>query len=469
MLRTYLCFYYITASHSQEISAIRQAFGFFPYYRLAPAACHAWQGSGNLRGMRVPLPLLPLLCLLLSVVPGFGSDVLPGIDVLEKGGFRELQGKRVGLLTNPAGVNRMGVSTIDVLRRAPEVDLVALFGPEHGIYGDEKANAVVQDRTDPRTGLPVFSLYGKTRRPTPEMLARIDVLVVDLQDLGVRSYTYAACMRYAMEECFKAGKEIVVLDRPNPLGGLKVDGPPMEKELMSYVGAFQTPYVHGLTIGELARMAKGTPGWLEVDPKVARHGKLTVIPMQGWQREMLWTDTGLRWMPTSPAIPDLSAAMGYSMTGLGCQMGGFVHGFGTRYPFRLLQYSGKTPEEIEAALRAANIPGLDYRVVHFEENGKAHRGVYLIVKDWQALRPTEISFHLMRIAGQWNAEAGKANPFAEATEAEASLFNKHTGSTALWQVLVRDSAHLNAKAFVDAWQRQALTFQKQSRKFWLYK
>lgn len=423
---------------------------------------------------------LPRLSAILSIVLlfvfGLSSQVVAatekihlGIDVLQQRDFDVLKGKRVGLLTHPAGVNRDGISTIDVLRRAPQVKLVALFGPEHGIYGNEKANVPIDNRTDPRTGLPVYSLYGKYRRPTPQMLAKIDVMVIDLQDLGVRSYTYVSAMRYTMEECFRHGKEVVVLDRPNPLGGLKVDGPPLDKEWMSYVGAFRVPYVHGLTIGELTRLSQALPGWLDIDPETARKGKLTIIPMKGWSRNMLWTDTGLRWVPTSPAIPDLSAAMGYSMTGLGCQLGGFVHGYGTRYPFRLLQYSGKKPEQIEAALRAARIPGLDYKIVSFQENGRTHRGVYVVVTDWQVLKPTEISFHLMRIAAQWAAEDGKPNPFAAATADQGSLFNKHTGSTAWWNALTRDGRNVEIAPFVSQWASQAQVFHNTSRRWWLYR
>jgi uncharacterized protein YbbC (DUF1343 family) len=228
-----------------------------------------------------------------------------GIDVLEADGFALLRGKRVGLLTHPAGVNRQGRSTVDVMRTTPFVNLVALFGPEHGIYGDEKANVPVDDKIDPRTGLPVYSLYGKFRTPTAKMLANIDVLVVDLQDIGTRSYTYVSCMKYAMRACFKAGKEFVVLDRPNPLGGIKVDGPPLDADWMSYVGEFRVPYVHGLTIGELARMCKHAPGVLGVDDAVRQSGKLTVVPMRGWNRAMRWSETGLKWVPTSPPLSDI--------------------------------------------------------------------------------------------------------------------------------------------------------------------
>ena len=184
-----------------------------------------------------------------------------GIDVLIGSQVHKLANKKVGLLTHPAGVNRDGVSTIEILRREPKIYLTALFGPEHGIYGNEKANVFIHNRNDPQTGLPVYSLYGKYRKPSPEMLKGLDVLVIDLQDLGVRSYTFVSCMRLAIEACFENDVEVVVLDRPNPLGGLKVDGPLLEKRWMSYVGAYRVPYVHGLTIGETGYYGSET-SWL---------------------------------------------------------------------------------------------------------------------------------------------------------------------------------------------------------------
>jgi len=387
-----------------------------------------------------------------------------GIDVLEQSGFRAVAGKRVGLLTHPAGLNRRGESSIDVLRRAPNVRLVALFGPEHGIYGDEKANAPVADRIDPRTGLPVYSLYGPYRKPSARMLAGLDALVIDLQDVGVRSYTYVSCMRYAMEACFENGVEVVVLDRPNPLGGLKVDGPPLDREWRSYVGAFHVPYVHGLTIAELARIAKHSPGWMETPNAVREKGRLTLVPMRGWRRSMLWTDTGLRWVPTSPYIPDLSAVLGYAMTGLGAQEGGFTHGIGTPYPFRLLRYEGKSPAELKAALEAKRIPGLAYRIVRTRSAaGAPVTGVYVSVADWARVRPTELSFHMMRLAAAWSP----GNPFAQSKN--PALFNKHVGSTAWWEEISRRGAQARVELFVDHWTRQAEHFQSQAKRFWIYR
>lgn len=396
---------------------------------------------------------------------GAAERIHLGIDHLQERNFRPLWGKRVGLLTNPAGVNRFGRSTIEVLRASDRVQLVALFGPEHGIYGNEKANEPIPDRIDPRTNLPVHSLYGAYRKPTPEMLANIDTLVIDLQDVGVRSYTYVSCMRLAMQACFEQGKEVVVLDRPNPLGGLKVDGPMLDKRFESYVGAFPVPYVHGLTIGELARMLKEVPGWLGVEETVRLRGRLVVVPMKGWRRRMLWSDTGLDWVPTSPAIPDLAAAFGYSMTGLGAQLGNFRHGYGTEFPFRLLTYEGKAPHQIQAALQNKNIPGLSFKSIRFKRpNGEIGTGVYVIIDDWNALRPTEISFWMMQIAATW----GPGNPFRSAPGPQALLFNKHVGSEAWWQALISRGSAVDVRRFVEENARKAKAFQRWSQRFWIY-
>ena len=232
--------------------------------------------------------------------------VMLGIDVLVADGFDAVKGKRIGLLTHPAGVNRRGERTIDVLRRAPGVKLVALYGPEHGINGDVPAATNVPDSVDQRTGLPVFSVYGRYRKPTKAMLKGLDAMVIDLQDIGTRSYTFVNVMKWTMESCFENNVEVIILDRPNPLGGLKVDGPLLDAKLAvnNGVGAFRVPYVHGLTIGELARLAKDEqpPGGLAVSDAVRAHGKLTVIPMRGWTRAMRWPETGLAWVPTSNGI-----------------------------------------------------------------------------------------------------------------------------------------------------------------------
>jgi len=389
-----------------------------------------------------------------------------GIDSLAERDFDILAGKRVGLLTHPAGVNRNGRSTVDILAEAPQVALVALFGPEHGVYGDAAASEKVEDQIDRRTGLPVYSLYGDTRKPTPAMLEGIDVMVVDLQGIGARSYTYISAMKLAMEACFQNGVEFVVLDRPNPLGGLKIDGPIMETRWMSYVGDYRIPYVHGLTIGELARMLKEVPGWLDVEPAVRRQGSLTIVPMRGWYRWMRWPQTGLRWVPTSPNIPDLSAVLGYAMTGLGTQIGPFRHGIGTPYPFRLLSHPEYSPRRLAQVLEGLEIPGLSFRVTRYQQSsGQVTRGVYVVADNYRDLRPTALSFHLMALTCEW---AAPRNPFAEASKAEQTLFNKHVGSTRWWRDLLTECPEVDVGAFLAFTAREAATFRDFSAQYYLY-
>ncbi len=392
--------------------------------------------------------------------------VMLGIDVLEADGFVAVRGKRLGLLTHPAGVNRRGTSTIEVLRRAPGVQLVALYGVEHGIDGVIPASKNYQDTVHAGTGLPVFSLYnGKSRKPTPAQLKSIDALVIDLQDIGTRSYTFISAMKVCMEACFENGKEVIVLDRPNPLGGLKVDGPPLDSDLMSYVGAFRVPYVHGLTIGELAIVAKNTPGVLTVPEATRTKGKLTVIAMRGWRRSMRWPETGLKFVPTSPYVRNFGAAAGYAMTGLGCEIGGFQHGVGSGYPFRTLSFPKKSPEELKRALDRLRLPGVSFSVIGTTDSkGKPMRGVYTEITDWNAWRPTELSLHMMQLAAAWSPK----NPFAAAAANEADLFRKHTGSRALWQALVRDGSKTNVAALHEEWRQRAVAYQQQTRRFWLY-
>lgn len=390
-----------------------------------------------------------------------------GIDVLQANNFQQIKGKRIGLLTHPAGVNRRGQSTIDVLRQARGTKLVALFGPEHGIYGDEKANKAIADRIDSRTGLPVFSLYGEYRWPSNRMLQGLDAMVIDLQDIGVRSYTYVSCMIRTMESCFANGIEVIVLDRPNPLGGLKVNGPTLDREWRSYVGDIYTPYLHGLTIGEIAYMARHTKGWIRSDRVSAtqlRRAKLTIVPMRGWNRSMLWPATGLRWIPTSPYIQNLSAVLGYAMVGLGAQEGGFSHGIGTSLPFRFLRYKGKSVFQVQQALSQLNLPGLHFKIHETQTKaGTAIQGVYVQVTNWQALRPTEVSFYMMQLTAAW--EPGHSF----AASKKANLFNKHVGSSAWWNEISTRDSQARVAPFINLWEAEARKFQKKASRYWLYK
>lgn len=392
--------------------------------------------------------------------------VMLGIDVLEEQGFAILKGKRVGLLTHRAGVNRKGEPSIDVLRRAKDVKLVALYAVEHGLRGDLPAEKTYPDQPDPRTGLMVYSLYnGKSRMATAAQLKAIDVLVVDLQDIGTRSYTYVSAMRLAMEACFKAGKEVVVLDRPNPLGGLKVDGPLLDAQWTSYVGAFRVPYVHGLTIGELARMAKEAPGVLEIAPELREKGKLTVIPMKGWRRNMHWPETGLKWVPTSPKIQDYEAVLGYPMTGLGCYLGGFKHGVGDQHWFRGVSHLTLKSELVERELKAFNIPGIQFKRIGVTNgDGKPGTGIYVQISDFDAWHPTELSFYLMKLACKYEPQ----NPFSAARKGIANGFLRHMGSTTFFEALKKEGGKVDVAAFMKDCQAKCSIYQQQVKKYWLY-
>lgn len=417
-------------------------------------------------------PAAPQFKIELARPPAAKPRVMLGIDVLEADGFAALQGRRVGLLTHPAGVDRAGRSTIDVLRHAPGVKLVALFGPEHGIYGDAAANAPIANSVDPKTGLPVYSLFGGTRKPTKAMLRGIDALVIDLQDIGSRSYTFASAMRRALEGCFENDVEVIVLDRPNPLGGIKVGGPLLDAawSRQNYVGAFRVPYVHGLTIGELARMTKGAPS-PDFPEAIRQRGKLTVIAMRGWERSMRWPETGLTWVPTSGLLPDWEAVQGYPMTGLATFWDpprmdiGFRHGLGPNFPYRGLSFKGVSLDTLERELRALNVPGVKFRRIQTSDReGRPMSGMYVDIVDYDAWQPTELNAHLMKLACRLSG----TNPFAAVPGRKFDLFLRHLGSASFLAALARDGADVDVSAWIQRWREEAAIYRQQSRKYWLY-
>ncbi|OGR86146.1 MAG: hypothetical protein A3A86_03130 [Elusimicrobia bacterium RIFCSPLOWO2_01_FULL_60_11] len=271
------------------------------------------------------MKLSPLLVSFFLAAQPACAKVLLGIDVLEKGGFKELKGKNVGLITNHTGMDSKGRSTIDVLHAAPGVKLVKLFSPEHGIRGRAEHGKAVEDGKDAKTGLPIFSLYGKTQRPTADMLKGLDALVFDIQDIGTRFYTYTTTLAYALEESARAGIEFVVLDRPNPLTGSIVEGVPLDPSIKHFTAYLQVPVRHGLTVGEIAKWHNGT-AWI--------HARLTVVQMQGWSRPMSWEDTGLKFRPTSPNIRTVTAAVLYPGIG-GFEATNLSVGRGTSEPFEV--------------------------------------------------------------------------------------------------------------------------------------
>jgi uncharacterized protein YbbC (DUF1343 family) len=402
--------------------------------------------------------------------------VMLGIDVLEAEGFAPLRGKRLAVLSQRASVDGRGISTVDVLRSAPGLRLVALFATENGVSGEVTSGKIFGDEDDRRTGLMIYSLYnGRTHQPTAAQLKGIDALVIDLQDIGTRSYTFTGAMKQAMEGCFLHNVEVIVLDRPNPLGGLKVDGPILDPPWVgpNLVNEFPVPYVHGLTIGELARYAKGQPGVLKVPDAARQNGRLSVIAMRNWRRNMRWSETGLTWVPTSPYIPDFAAVIGYPMTGLGCFMadppnavGGFRSGVGSEYPFRGISNKYVKSEVLERILDDLHLPGIGFRRVSVADpkTGKPATGLFIEVTDWDAWRPTELNFYLMKLDCRFSPR----NPFAAAIPSKVNSFMKVMGSAAFFTDLKLHGANVDVGAYLRDWYVKAKIFQEQSRRYWLY-
>jgi len=286
--------------------------------------------------------------------------------------------KKVGLVTNQSGVNSSGKSTIAVLHELPDTQLVALYGPEHGIDGTAKAGAYIESYIHPTLGIPVYSLYGATRMPTAQMLSGLDLLIFDVQDIGARSYTYISTLNYCMVAAEKHNLPIVVLDRPNPLGGLIVEGPVMEERFISFVGVDVLPMAHGMTIGELA---------LYFNRKI--EADLTVVPMEGYRRNMIYQDTGLAWVQTSPNIPDLMSVFGYMVAGLG-------EGTGVFQADQFKWVGGQGLDEVEYAglLNNASLPGIIFIP---EKRGNAG-GVRLNITDYRLFNPARTGIHVLSYA-----------------------------------------------------------------------
>ena len=268
-----------------------------------------------------------------------------------------IRGFHVGLLTNSAGVNTKLESSIDVFYNHPQIDLVTLFSPEHGIRGAVYAGDPVNDAIDTQTGLKVYSLYGKNHQPSEKMLADLDIILIDLQDTGLRSYTYIYSMAEMMKAAAESGNRIIILDRPNPLGGIRVEGNILEKDFESFVGMYPIPYRYGMTIGELAQLFNTEFG-IGCD--------LTVIPMLNWKRDMLWQDTGLQWVPTSPHMPDGFTPLFSCITGPIGELQTVSNGVGYTSPFELLGAPWIKAYELAESLNSLNLAGVYFRPVFYK-------------------------------------------------------------------------------------------------------
>lgn len=388
-----------------------------------------------------------------SIQPGTGGGVAPGIDVLAESGFAAVRGKRVGLILNQTSASRNGTPTRVVLQRALGRNFTSLYTPEHGLDGKEKAGIHVSSRRDPVTGLPAYSLYGDNRKPAPFMLSNIDVMLFDLQDIGSRSYTYISTMALAMEACAEQRKEFIVLDRPNPLGGQRVQGPPLETRWKSFVGQVPVPYVHGMTAGELARMINAY-GWIKSRPS------LNVIPMRGWQRNMAWTDTGLRWIPTSPNIPGPLSPFYYATTGILGGLDGVDIGIGTSRPFEYAGGKGIQPGEFCASLNARQISGVRFSP-YYSTRKPGFAGAQLSIDPHGG---TDLLSLAVILAGEVCRRT--SNVPIRATRGDTrTLFHKVYGSDSLFNTL---AANRPVGPLISAWQPSLQAFRSARQGFLLY-
>ena len=375
-----------------------------------------------------------------------GAPVRLGIDTIDEH-LQLFAGKRVGLITNQTGVNSKLESTVDVLYE--KTNLTAIFSPEHGLRGQVEAGASVGTGMDSKTGLPVYSLYGDTKKPTPAMLQNIDILCFDMQDIGTRFYTYMSTMALAMESAKENNIQFVVLDRPNPIGGTVVEGPVLKAGLESFIGMYPIPIRHGLTIGELA---------LLMNDHFGIGCNLQVIKMKEWQRKMHWQDTGLHWVMTSPNIPTPDSGLVYPGTGLSGATN-ISEGVGTTRPFELIGASWLNGQAVAERLNQANLPGVHFRPVGFtprfgEHSGVGQNGVQIHITDryvYQSVRTAAMVLAVMR----------QFSPDRFAYDSER-LFDIHIGESDL-RLGIAPLTDL-----MDRWQREATLFQSQSRQFYLY-
>lgn len=401
--------------------------------------------------------------ILMALNPAKAQRVRTGIEVLAERNFDILRGKNVGLITNPTGIDRNFKSTIDILNEAPGVKLIALFGPEHGVRGDYAAGDYVENFTDPDTGIPVFSIYGKTRKPTPEMLKNIDVLVYDIQDIGSRSYTYISTLGLAMEAAAENNIELVVLDRPNPLGGIKMEGLLTEPKFVSFVSQFPIPYIHGLTVGELARYLNGE-GLLANGVQC----KLTVIPMRGWKRKMTFDKTGLPWVLTSPHIPHEYSPMYYPVSGILGELYVMNIGVGYTLPFQLFAAEWIDAPKLTRNLNNLNLPGIRFRPVHFTpyysvSRGTMVHGVQVHITGFEKANLSLVQFYVLQECRKlWPDK----NVFEICEPSRLDMFDKVCGSDKIRKTFTQRFLVDDIK---EMWMQEIAQFNHQRKKYLLYR
>ncbi|MCX4263335.1 MAG: DUF1343 domain-containing protein [Muribaculaceae bacterium] len=405
--------------------------------------------------------ILATLCA--AVTLSLAAQVKPGIEVLRDNNFEGLHGKRVGLITNPTGVDNNLKSTIDILFEAPDVELVGLYSPEHGVRGDVHAGDKVDASVDKATGVPMYSIYGATYKPTPEMLKDVDVLIYDIQDNGCRSFTFISTMGAAMEACAEQGKKFMVLDRPNPIGGDKIEGNIVEDSCFSFVSKFPIPYLYGLTPGELAM-------YLNEERLIAGGKKtdLTVVPMEGYKRDMDFRATGMPWVLPSPHIPTSETALYYPMSGILGELYAISIGVGYTEPFKLFCAEWIDAPELARRMNGLNLPGMKFRPIYikpFYSTGKGEnlQGIEAYVVDKNIAPITLTQFYVMQELADMYPDK---KLFDIGDQSRMNMFDKVTGSK---EIRRRFTKNYKVADIEDYWNKDVDTFRKASAKYHLYK
>ncbi|ONI45176.1 hypothetical protein AN641_04530 [Candidatus Epulonipiscioides gigas] len=380
------------------------------------------------------------------------KKVILGIDRLSEFKFL-FKDKKVGLVTNPTGVNSKLVSTIDLL--AKSTNLTALYSPEHGVRGNIQAGEKVEAYIDNKTGVKVWTLYGKTKKPTKEMLADIDILAFDIQDAGSRLYTYLYTMAYCMQACKEFDKEIIVFDRPNPVGGAVVEGNLVKEDYTSFIGLYPIPYRYALTIGEVAMF---------FNTEFGINAELQVIKMEHWLRDMYYDNTNLQWIMPSPNMPTIDTTILYNAT---CIFEGtnISEGRGTTKPFEIVGAPWLDAEKLAIILNGKNLEGVHFRPIYFtptfsKQEGKLCKGVQLHIIDRDKIQPVRIALHLLKEIKEQDLDQFEFS--APYTPKGRPMIDYNTGSN-----IVR-TTNFDAEELYAQWENENIEYKNIKQKYHLY-
>jgi uncharacterized protein YbbC (DUF1343 family) len=414
--------------------------------------------------MTISKKIIPFIILffIISINQILSNEVLLGIDVLERQNFSILNGKRVGLITNQTGVNKKLELTIDIFKRAKNFKLVSVFAPEHGVKGLVGAGQLFDSFYDSTDGIMYYALYGKTSKPTKQMLSNIDVLVYDIQDIGVRSYTYISTLGLALEAAGENNVEFVVLDRPNPLGGYRIEGNVVEDEFKSFVSQFEIPYVYGLTCGELATI-------LNEKKSIGNKTKckLTVVKMKGWKRWMKFQDTDLVWVPTSPNVPQKETPFYLVATGVLGELLAFNIGISYTLPFEVIAQEWINADTLAKKLNDLKLKGVLFRPISFKPNygdwkDKIMNGVQIHITDFDKVNLLEIQFYFLQVHHKLYPDK---NPFEMCNANRLNMFDKVMGTDKIRKEFSKRFLVDDIKPLLD---KDIKWFRELSRRYYLY-